>query len=121
MNYKISLTTTKCNYGGVRYWFICCLTKNGVYCGRRIGILYSVGKYFGCRYCADVAYRAQFEGGRFRLGSVTEPDVEKAYSEIKRFHYKGKPTRKYKRYQRLREKMDDIWIMAGQKFGDFKF
>ena len=39
-DYRISLTTTPCNYGGVRYWFICPLMVNGVYCGRRTGTLY---------------------------------------------------------------------------------
>src|SRR3989344_3872940 len=31
MDYRIELTTTSCNYGGKRYWFICPLTKNGKY------------------------------------------------------------------------------------------
>ena len=33
-DYKISLTSTPCHFGGVRYWFICPLSVNGVYCGR---------------------------------------------------------------------------------------
>ena len=40
-DYKVQLTTTPCNFGGVRYWFICPLSKNGVYCGRRVAKLYS--------------------------------------------------------------------------------
>ena len=39
-DYKVQLTTTPCNLGGVRYWFICPLSKNGVYCGRRVAKLY---------------------------------------------------------------------------------
>lgn len=117
MNFKVQFTITPCNYGGIRYWFICPLVKNGQYCGRRVGVLYSVGKYFGCRYCGEIAYQAQFEGGNFRVGSVTEPDVEKAYNEIKREYYNGKPTRRHKRYLRLREKMDNSWARAGIKFG----
>lgn len=118
MKYRVPLTTTPCNYGGWRYWFICPLYRNGQYCGRRVGVIYSVDKWFGCRRCADVAYAAQFEGGNFRVGSVTEPDVEKAYNEIKRFYYAGKPTKRYKRYLRLREKMDNSWIRAFTKFGN---
>ena len=38
-DYKIPLTTTHCNYGGNRYWFICPWYKNGVYCGKRVGTL----------------------------------------------------------------------------------
>ncbi|MHC4864541.1 MAG: hypothetical protein ACYTEX_10680 [Planctomycetota bacterium] len=39
-DYKVSLTTTPCNFGGVRYWFVCPLYTNGIYCGRRVGTLY---------------------------------------------------------------------------------
>lgn len=118
MKYKIPLITTPCNYGGKRYWFKCNLTKNGVYCGRRVGVLYSVGNWFGCRHCAEVAYQAQFQGGRFRTGSLCEPDVEKAYNEVKLKYYNGKPTRKYKHYLQLRYKMDNNWIRMLTRFGD---
>lgn len=117
MDYRVELTTTPCNYGGKRYWFICPLSKNGRYCGRRVGVLFSIGKWYGCRHCGDICYAAQLEGGSFRVGSVTEPVVEKAYNDIKRFYYKGKPTRRYKRYLRLREKMDYSWARAAMKFG----
>src|ERR1035437_7733205 len=46
MDYKIELTTTPCHYGGVRYWFICPLSKNEKYCGRRMGVIYGIGKWF---------------------------------------------------------------------------
>ena len=39
-DYKIALTTTQCNFSGKRYWFICPLSRNGVYCGRRVGTLF---------------------------------------------------------------------------------
>jgi len=57
-DYKISLTSTPCHFGGVRYWFICPLSVNGVYCGRRTGTLYlaSGGNYFGCRHCYNLSY-----------------------------------------------------------------
>lgn len=117
MDFKIPLTTTPCNYGGVRYWFICPLSKNGQYCGRRVGVIYSIGKLFGCRYCGEIAYYAQFEGGKFRAGSVCEPDVEQAYHEAKIKFYNGKPTRKYRRYLRLSKKMDIAWIKLGIRCG----
>ena len=117
MQYKIPLVSTACNYGGTRYWFKCALTKNGTYCGRRVGVLYSVGKWFGCRYCADVAYNAQFESGYIRTGSISEPDVEQAYKEAKTQYYNGKPTRKYRRYLRLAQKMDRAWVKVAMKLG----
>jgi hypothetical protein len=58
--YKIKLVSTPCNYGRERWWFICQLSVNGVYCGRRVGTLYLPpnGKYFGCRHCYDLTYRS---------------------------------------------------------------
>jgi hypothetical protein len=119
MNFDIEMDATPCRYGGKRYWFICPLTKNGQYCGRRVGVIYSIGKWFGCRHCGNIAYQSQFEGGKFRIGSVCEPDVEKAYAEVKRYSYKGKPTKKYKRYLILSDKMDNCWIRAAARFGKF--
>ena len=117
IKYETPLTTTRCNYGGKRYWFICPLIKNGKLCGRRVGVIYSIDKYFGCRSCANIAYQAQFEGGKFRVGSVAEPDIEKAYNELKRKYYSGKPTRRYKKYLKLREKMDASWERMLIKLG----
>ena len=118
MNFEIELTTTPCRYGGKRYWFVCPLNKNGQYCGKRVGVIYSIGKWFGCRHCGNIAYYSQLEGGKFRIGSVCEPDVEKAYNEIKTPYYKGKPTRRHKRYLRLRNKMDDSWARMAARFGN---
>lgn len=104
MDYKVELTTTPCGYGGKRYWFICPLYKNGRYCGRRVGVLFSIGKWFGCRHCGEIAYSKQMEGGKFRWNGTSIPDIEKAEQEVKRYYYNGKPTRKYKRLIRLNEK-----------------
>ncbi len=123
MNYRIELDATPCKYGGKRYWFICPLSKSGKYCGRRVGVLYSIGKWFGCRHCGDIAYYTQMEGGRYRWNGISVVDIEKAEKEVKRMYYKGKPTRKYKRYLRLNEKFEMGWItMASRldkRFGRF--
>ena len=111
MDFKIPLATTPCNYGGVRYWFVCPLYKNGQYCGRRVGVLFCIGKWFGCRYCGEIAYAAQMRGGKYRGSSVCLPDIERAEQEIKRYYYNGKPTRKYRRVMRLNEKFEMGWIM----------
>lgn len=110
MDYSVNLATTPCRYGGVRYWFICPLTKNGSYCGRRVGVLYLCGKYYGCRYCGNIAYQSQFESGRYK-GFVSIPDIEQAEKEVKRYYYRGKPTRKYRRVMRLNEKFEMGWVM----------
>ncbi|MCA9947859.1 MAG: hypothetical protein KC449_30465, partial [Anaerolineales bacterium] len=52
-----------CNFGGHRYWFICPLTANGRYCGRRVGKLYLApgSRYFACRHCQNLTYRSSQE------------------------------------------------------------
>lgn len=116
MKYKVPLTTTPCFFGGRRYWFLCPLTNNGTHCGRRAGVLYAAGKWFGCRHCSNVAYQAQFYGGSIRTG-VSEQDIEKACGEVKREYYNGRPTKKYKRYLRLSNKMDNFKAKVFMKYG----
>lgn len=115
MDYKIELVTTPCNYGGKRYWFICPLNKNGKYCRRRVGVLFSIGKWFGCRHCGEIAYAAQMKGGRYRWSGVSITDIERAEKEVKRFYYKGKPTRKYRRLIRLNEKFKMGYVMMSAR------
>ena len=115
MDYEVRLTPTACNYGGVRYWFLCPLSRGGMACGRRVGVLYGIGKWFGCRYCGDVCYAAQNEGGRFRICSITDVDVEKMENEMKRWYYRGEPTRKHRRLMRMREKNDMGWMMLAAR------
>ncbi|MBP3954415.1 hypothetical protein J8F10_03810 [Gemmata sp. G18] len=61
LDYAIRLVTTGCHLGGVRWWFICPLVRDGVACGRRVRKLYRRGKYFGCRHCHSLAYRSTQE------------------------------------------------------------
>lgn len=49
LDYLVKVTSTPCNLGGVRYWWIC------PHCGRRCRVLYG-GKYFLCRKCNSHAY-----------------------------------------------------------------
>src|SRR5215210_975174 len=83
----VSLEWTACNFGGRRPWFIC----PGAGCGRRVAILYGLGRYFLCRYCYDLVYESQRENAmtralrraqavRERLGgsaNMTKPFPEK--------------------------------------------
>lgn len=49
----IQVATTPCNYGGVRYWFICGS------CYGNVGILYFTGKCWECRKCGNLVYASQ--------------------------------------------------------------
>jgi len=60
VDYRVELATTPCNFGGVRYWFICPLVVNGRACQRRVAKLYLPpgGRYFGCRHCYNLTYES---------------------------------------------------------------
>jgi hypothetical protein len=60
-DYSVRLVTTPCHMGGLRWWFVCPLVKNGVACGRRVRKLYLSGRYFGCRHCHGLTYRSRQE------------------------------------------------------------
>jgi hypothetical protein len=61
LDYVVRLVTTPCHLGGVRWWFICPLSRIGVACGRRVRKLYLYGRYFGCRHCHNLTYRSSQE------------------------------------------------------------
>jgi hypothetical protein len=53
---------TPCRFGGERPWFICDVSSNGVYCGRRVAKLYGGGRLFACRRCYRLGYAVQRGG-----------------------------------------------------------
>jgi hypothetical protein len=59
--YGIRMVSTPCQLGGVRWWFICPLSKGGTGRGRRVRKLYLRGKYFGCRHCHALTYTSTRE------------------------------------------------------------
>lgn len=111
-DYKVQLTTTPCNYGGVRYWFICPLAnKEGVGCNRRVGTLYQPPgfKYFGCRHCYKLTYdsRNRRISSRYpEIDYLYEHDkLEKYKEKIGITHRKGEPTKKFRKYMQKAEKL----------------
>jgi len=102
LDYKIPLITTPCHFGGIRYWFQCPWYANGVYCGRRVGVLYLGGKYFACRHCYNLTYNSRNLGGISKLlgQMVSMPDLDELDAQVKRKWYAGRMTRRYLRYLR---------------------
>ena len=99
-DYKVRLVSTKCNYGGQRWWFIC------NYCKRRVGVLYIGDSEFACRHCYNLTYESRNESRRGFFG-VMEIffKAEKIREGMKRMFYNGKPTKKMLRYMALRERL----------------
>ncbi len=89
------ITSTFCNYGGVRFWFTC-------KCSRRAGTLYKpiFGNYFACRHCHNLTYNSRNQGGfNKRMGKVINiHKLEHFKSRLRKKVYKGKLTKKYRKY-----------------------
>jgi hypothetical protein len=97
--YLVSLVTTPCYFGGVRYWFGCPM------CGRRVGCLYLMSAgHFLCRHCNDLTYQSRSRYGIALFGH-TWRQIEKLQGEIKRWTWRGRPTRKVKRLNALKQKV----------------
>lgn len=118
-DYKIPLVTTHCNLRGKRYWFQCPWYCNGVYCGRRVGVLYLGGRHFACRHCYHLSYTSKNENRKssfFSLGKMLdlERKIEELEEKITTEYYNGKPTRKYKKLLELKRRcygfdMETAW------------
>jgi hypothetical protein len=67
LDYRIRLATTRPQFGGMRWWFICPLIVNGAPCSRRVGKLYFPpgARYYGCRHCYRLAYTSCQESHKF--------------------------------------------------------
>lgn len=116
-DYKISLVTSSCHFGGIRYWFKCGMYKGGKYCGRRVATLYKDGDYFACRHCYDLTYSSKKENYRGYFGMLTkliyeEKRMEAIRNTLKRQTYAGRPTKKVQRFLKIArhhpEKVHDL-------------
>jgi hypothetical protein len=106
-DYQVSLTSTPCNFGGERYWFLC----PGQGCQKRVGCLYMGQRYFLCRHCLNLAYESQNKNRRGTYGLLGqlfdgEQRAEELYKNIRwQTHYNGLETKRYKKYQRYSNRM----------------
>ena len=109
-DYLVRLEPTPCNYGGVRWWFICPLVSNGVACNRRVGALYLGGKYFGCRHCYNLSYESRNKNRRYRMQPLFDylwgvKSLEDIEATIKRQYYAGRPTRKMRKLLKIQNRL----------------
>lgn len=110
----IFLTSTRCNYGGTREWFIC------PSCSRRVGILYREKDNFRCRKCLNLVYYSQKINYRSLQPAImymheAEDMVEKYHLKVNKL-YNGKPTKKTIRYEKLRAKHFAGFDYYGSKY-----
>ena len=64
INQSITITSSECNFGGERKWFMC------LRCLDRVTSLYGLSKYFYCRKCYRLPYR-----------SILETDADRLYTK----------------------------------------
>jgi len=104
-DYEVSLLTTPCSFSGVRYWF-CCRT-----CNRRMGVLYLApgDAYFRCRHCNNLSYNSRNRSG-VELFGHTWRQIDELRPQIKRWTWKGRPTRKVRKLHVLEGK---VKILSG--------
>lgn len=118
-DYKVSLTTTDCYFGGKRYWFVCPWYVNEKYCGKRVGVLYLGTKHFACRHCHNLTYNSRNLGGIAKsMGqTISFPELERLENDAKRKSYAGKITKKYMRYVKKYDKSNYQMMVMAKRLG----
>jgi hypothetical protein len=95
---RVPIAWTPCRFGGERPWFMCSVSSNRVYCGRRVIKLYGAGRLFACRHCYQLAYTSQQESAhqrglwkaqkiRMRLGGSASP-MDEFPDKLKGMHWR---------------------------------
>lgn len=70
---RVLITWTACHLGGQRPWFVCSVSHQGRFCGRRAAVLYGASELFACRLCYGLAYASQQETAMHRwIGQAQE-------------------------------------------------
>jgi len=91
---KVHVTKTSCHFGKHRYWFNC------PSCNRRVGVLYRHSEYFVCRHCKDLTYLSRNISSDLHVAAV-RIQIDKLEKCMKRHTWRGRPTRKQRRLDRL--------------------
>jgi hypothetical protein len=112
-NYKVKLVSVPSNLGKGNVWyFVCPHTK------KRCRVLYSIGGYFlhreafnGCMYESQTKSKhwrslEKNFGAAFRTGEV----YDELYSKYFKSHYRGKPTKRFKKLKAELDKAENIDI-----------
>ena len=116
-DYKVPIVETPCHFGNTRYWFKCNLYKNNQYCGRRVGVLYKDGNWFGCRHCYELTYASRKVNKRYKHYPMfrfleIDAEIEKLEQKAKRYTYKGIPTKR-------RQKLEKLYQEASRNYRAF--
>lgn len=108
LSQSIRLTTTKCWYGGKRYWFLC---PGGNCKHYRVGKLYLLNGEFACRNCHRLTYHSR-NAPDLKAFSIFNDIIvaDRLRKQIGRELYRGKPTRRQRKLDEL-----DMKILINSK------
>jgi len=114
-DYEIDLVTTDCNLGGVRYWFTC------PSCWQRVGVIYLApnNTRFMCRRCSDLTYLSSNICNMTKFG-IASRQADRLRSELKRWTYRGKPTRKVRQLRRVEQRANRYGGVAMARIDKFR-
>ena len=112
-DYVVALESTACHYGGVRWWFVCPLVRDGRRCERRCGILYLPPRadFLGCRECYGLSYESRQRHRESYYEEVVRPD-----RKVKRVSEKLKRVRSEKWRVQLMDEFEraELELLAGE-------
>jgi hypothetical protein len=117
--YFVKLVKTYPFYGGSRYWFVCPLAVNGVWCRRRVGKLYLLDGYFGCRHCHSLTYASQQisrTGYRsfFFYHMARYKRLIDRYERLRTKFFKGNLTKRHTKYAKKQQELDQLLGLGSQ-------
>ena len=105
---RVQTQTSPCHLGGQRHWFTC------PRCCKRVGVLYSPGRYFACRPCGGLGYATQKEGAGDRASIKADKIRKRLGWEAGILNGSGgKPKgMHWKTYQRLKAHHDRLVLIS---------
>jgi hypothetical protein len=113
----VSIARIPCRFGGVRPYFICPGTVNGIACRRHVTKLYRPRRFFLCRHCHRLAHTSQSEGRYDRLSRRANKIWERLGGDPGTAALPLKPEGMWSRtYERLVEEVCEAQMRVNKAF-----
>lgn len=99
---KVHIVSTKCEFGGYRWWFICPKTHK-----KCLNLYFSsLDSTYYSREVLNLSYASKYASRGFRIlqWASRNREIESAFQKIHKTHVKSVPTKKYAKILRLKER-----------------
>ena len=116
--YGVPLSSTRCHFGGRRFWFLCPIDIEGRACLRRCRILYRPrgATYFGCRRCHRLTYEANKRHRQSFYEQYTRPFA--ALERFDRFRHRQRRPPPYRDVLRAERAIDELLARMARRKTD---